>query len=110
MILKVNINIQNREFSKYIFLRANNNEGFDKYGKCSSFSWRLQAVIEVALHEVLDLFIIYILRVSDSILRKDKTCVEGQLIKADSLFNLSEFEKALVLYHRLPPRIIYIGW
>ena len=103
MILKVNINIQNREFSKYIFLRANNNEGFDKYGKCSSFSWRLQAVIEVALHQVLD-FIFnshsHILRVSDSILRKDKTCVEGQLIKADSLFNLSEFEKALVLYHR----------
>ena len=39
-------------------------------------------------------------RIADFILTTDKLNVEAILIKADSLFNLCFFERALVTYHR----------
>ena len=39
-------------------------------------------------------------RLVDMILKTEKNCVAALLVKADSLFNLCLFERALVLYHR----------
>ena len=42
----------------------------------------------------------FINRLSDIILKKEKQNTQAMIIKADSLFNQCNFEKALVIYHR----------
>ena len=42
----------------------------------------------------------HLFRLVDMILKTEKNCVAALLVKADSLFNLCLFERALVLYHR----------
>ena len=48
----------------------------------------------------------HLFRLVDMILKTEKNCVAALLVKADSLFNLCLFERALVLYHRWKDTII----